>query len=269
MTQAGVEWEAWRCGTAHSPTGLFLALLLPGSAAVVMVPDPDERSIDRDDAQRVIRAGLSHLQPRGLHYAQGLVEPHALAQAALLEEVGFRHLAPLAYLERSASYPWVDPPRDSEAEWVPYGPATHARFADMVQATYEDSLDCPELAGLRPIHDVLAAHKASGLFDPDLWELAQIDGEPAACLLLSRLVQVPALEVVYMGVIPSWRGRGVGGLLLRRGLQRCRERKAGRLTLVVDDRNGPAKALYNRLGFEPVTHRDAWLYRWPAGTSGS
>jgi hypothetical protein len=34
----------------------------------------------------------------------------------------------MLYLERSARFPWVDPPPASAVEWVRYGPATHAAF---------------------------------------------------------------------------------------------------------------------------------------------
>jgi ribosomal protein S18 acetylase RimI-like enzyme len=129
-------------------------------------------------------------------------------------------------------------------------------------ATYNDSLDCPELTGLRPIEDILAGHRAAGQFDPRLWELFLVDDEPAGCLLLAPLHTAPSLEVVYMGVVPEHRGRGVGDALLRRALQQCREHGARLLTLAVDGRNAPAKRLYERFGLKTVARRDAYLYRW-------
>ena len=257
-----LRWEGLGCGSGTSASGLFLALLLPGSTAIVMIPTPGELGIDRDVQQRVTAVGLEHLRSRALHYAQALPAPEAHAQRLLLEQQGFRRLAPLVYLERDATYPWVDPPPAGEGAWIKFGEHTHEDFASTLPATYEDSLDCPELSGLRPVGDIIASHQASGPFDPGLWELLQVHGRIAACLLLARHAHAGALEVVYMGVVPSFRRRGIGSLLLRRALQRCREVGARRLTLVVDDRNKPGKRLYERFALRPVGRRDAYLLRW-------
>ena len=262
LAQCPVRWEGLRCGRPQAPTGLFFALLLPGRTAIVMVACPGEHGIDADDQLLVTQAGLEALGEHSLHCAQSLLEPDAVAKRALLEQVGFARLAPLVYLERDATYPWVEPPQPGKAEWLRYGAHTHAEFAATVQATYEDSRDCPELTGLRPIDDILAAHQAGGRFDPALWELARIDGQPAACLLLSPLVRAPLLEVVYMGVVPAFRRRGIGRILLRRAFEQCRATGARQLTVVVDDRNEPAKRLYAQFGLQAVARRDAYLYRW-------
>jgi len=262
LAQSALAWEGWRCGPAHTPRALLLAVLLAGRTAIVMIPSPSMPGIDSEDESHLIAAGLARLRERGLHYVQALLEPGAAGQHELLLRVGFQPLAPLTYLERDALYPWADPPARDEAEWVQYGARTHADFARIIPATYEDSRDCPELSGLRPIEDVLKAHQATGHFDPRLWELARIGGEDAACLLLTRLARDTVLDVVYMGVVPARRRRGIGGLLLRRALEQCRARNARRLTVVVDERNAPARRLYERFGFVRVTQREAYLYRW-------
>jgi ribosomal protein S18 acetylase RimI-like enzyme len=77
------------------------------------------------------------------------------------------------------------------------------------------------------------------------------------------MVHGPVLELVYMGVMPAWRRRGVGTLLLRRALARCREVGAKEITVVVDVRNTPARRLYERFAFTTVAQREAHLYRWP------
>jgi len=265
LTQSPVQWEGLRCGPCDAPSAVYFALLLPGRTAIVMVPSPGERGIEPADQLHATQVGLARLGERGLHYAQALVDPAAAAQSALLEQAGFRPLAPLDYLERDAVHPWVEPPAPDEAEWLDYEARTHREFAAVVLATYQDSLDCPELTGLRPIDDILAGHKASGRFDPRLWELARLEGRAAGCLLLARLTHAPMLEVVYMGVVPELRRRGVGGLLLRRALAQCRTAGARRLTVVVDHRNEPARRLYGRFALAPAARRNAYIYRWKRG----
>jgi GNAT superfamily N-acetyltransferase len=262
LLAASVGWEGLRLGPPGTPTALFFALRLPGRTAIVMIPALDTPGIDADAQLDITRAGLAGLRSHRFHYAQALLEPETGGRDALLRQVGFRFMAPLAYLERDALYPWSEPPADHEAEWVSYSADTHPLFADVIAGTYENTLDCPELSGLRPIEDVLASHRGSGRHEPELWGMARINNEPAGCMLLTWLTHAPCLDVVYMGVLPAFRGRGVGKLLLRWALQQCRAHRARRLTLVVDDRNTPAKRVYDEMHLRAVGRRDAYLYVW-------
>lgn len=259
VAQTGITCIGWRIGTRAHPLAVFVALLLPGDTAVVLpsAPSADAHAVAAHRA--ITDAALAALQTPTLRYYQALLDPHDAPRRTLLQSVGFWRLAPLSYLERSATFPWVDPPPADAATWCAYTPTRHAQFAAVVAATYTGSRDCPELNDLRTVEDALAAHRASGKSGTDLWELAEIDGDPSACLLLAEMTHGSALEVVYMGVTPPARGRGLGELLLKRALQQARTRRVKRLTLAVDERNTPACTLYDRLGFRPVGRRDAYV----------
>ena len=60
--------------------------------------------------------------------------------------------------------------------------------------------------------------------------------------------RTPELSIA---VLPGWRGRGVGGSLLRALMERARARGFAALSLSVNPDN-PALRLYERLGFEKV-----------------
>ncbi|MFH1745932.1 MAG: GNAT family N-acetyltransferase [Planctomycetota bacterium] len=257
-----LEWEGFRIGTSPRWSALALVLLLPGSTVIIMVPTPGEMGIDQRAQRELTMFVLKQLGHRKLNYVQALLLPEARGQRELLRATGFQHLAPLVYLERAVRYPWVPPPQVDESEWISFNKDSYDSFAATLLATYQDSLDCPELSGLRSIEDIIAGHQSSGVFDPAMWELLRLDGTCAGCLLLSPLAKTPSVEVVYMAVVPGYRRRGLGGMLLRRALQLCRQSRARTLTLVVDDRNAPAKALYQCFAFEPTARREAWLYRW-------
>lgn len=261
--EGGITWEGRFCGPETAPSAVVIALLLPGKTAIILPADPAVAHIDPAAQRDLTRSLLAELAPRGLHYAQALLEPTATGPRDLLKSVGFCPLAPLVYLERDARFPWVDPPDDDAGHWVPYNEQTRAAFAETVLATYVGSADCPELTGLRPIEDILAAHRASGVFDPELWELIEVDGQPVGCLLLGMLARGALLEIVYMGVVAEWRRRGIGQLLIRRAIAHCRTSTAQRLSVVSDGRNAAAVRLYERFAFTPVTRREALLYRWP------
>jgi ribosomal protein S18 acetylase RimI-like enzyme len=78
-------------------------------------------------------------------------------------------------------------------------------------------------------------------------------------LLLTAGADGDEWEVAYVGVVPEARGRGVGRELMHKAVFEARAAGAGRLTLSVDARNGPARALYREVGFEPFDRREVFL----------
>ena len=144
-----------------------------------------------------------------------------------------------------------------------YNAATHDAFSHLLVASYKNSLDCPELTGLRTPDDVIASHQAAGEFNPLLWQIARISGQDAGCILLSRMLHAPMAELVYVGVRREWRRRGIGKLLLRRALEQTVRIGATEITTVVDARNEPARQLYARFGFSETARRDAYILVWP------
>ena len=60
---------------------------------------------------------------------------------------------------------------------------------------------------------------------------------------------MPSLELAYMGIHPHFRGKGLGRLLLLRGLAQARREGFASVTLAVDSNNGPALSLYESMGF--------------------
>lgn len=254
-----LEWNAWRCRRGDRKTAALFVLLLPGKTAIAIFPAPDARDVVPEDQQALLAAGIRQLRERELHYLQALVETQAEGKRRLLEVAGFRHLTQLIYLRRDATYPWCDPPEPGEASWLAYDKAHHSAFVRVVAETYQNSQDCPELSGLRPVEDALAAHKAAGVFDPSLWELARVADEYVGCVLMARLTHGSLMELVYMGVVSSQRRRGIGSRLIRRALAQCRAVGIGELTAVVDQRNTPARQLYARFGFRPEAFREAYV----------
>jgi ribosomal protein S18 acetylase RimI-like enzyme len=78
-------------------------------------------------------------------------------------------------------------------------------------------------------------------------------------VLLNEVPQRATLELVYMGVVPAFRRRGVGRALLDRALRLAANEGFDRLCLAADVRNEPAQNLYAAAGLQPVLQRDAWL----------
>lgn len=88
---------------------------------------------------------------------------------------------------------------------------------------------------------------------PQACLVAEADGNVAGYLRLGPATPLPenahVLAVQGLAVHPAARRRGVAAALLTAAAARARERGARKLTLRVLGSNGPALALYERLGF--------------------
>lgn len=165
-------------------------------------------------------------------------------------------MADLLYLQAPVRRPAVSPTLPPTFGWQTYCPENHSLFADTISASYQHSLDCPALNGLRNIDDIIAGHKATGCFQPELWFLLLEADKPQAVLLLNTLANA-TLELVYLGLVPSARGRGLGNLLMQQTLACASRIGADRLYLAVDALNVPALKLYFRCGLQRVCAKTA------------
>lgn len=260
LSDTGAVCHGWAARDAASLVGVCAAVVLPGRTALLMPALPGAGGMTVAGCLAAGQAAMQELARLQLHYVQALCEPDLPERSSLLEELGLTRLTLLSYMERDPRYPWIAPPEPDRVEWITYSETTSARFRDLIERTYVDSLDCPGLNGLRPMEDVLAAHRAAGQFNPDLWQIARIDGADAGVVLLSRIANGRLMELSYMGVHPQARGRGTGRLLVRRAIAMCREVRAQRITLVVDESNTPARALYELMSFRVMTQRIAYCH---------
>ncbi len=126
-------------------------------------------------------------------------------------------------------------------------------------ATYQGSLECTGLSGLPAIEDVVVGHRATGEHDPSLWFVAKSEEVTLGVLLLSQVAGRSCFEVVYMGVDPEHRGRGVANSLLAHACRLGAENGISELILAVDRENTPARALYDRWAFKTIARRCAWI----------
>ena len=67
------------------------------------------------------------------------------------------------------------------------------------------------------------------------------------------------MELVYFGLVPLARGKGLGELLMQHTLHTAVAANARQLTLAVDARNTRALSLYHRHGLRQVCSRIALM----------
>lgn len=237
-----------------------LAVKSPGGTALCFASRPTGFG-RAEKISRTLRRACDHLQREGVVIAQGLLEPGERGERKVFERAGFQVLAQLSYLNRplgdSAGLDTVAWPKGTVIET--YSPDNHSDFLAALDASYEETRDCPALTGRRSLEDILAGHRATGEFHPSFWMLLRREGRIAGVLLLNPAPRVDAVELVYLGLAKWARGQGLGRLLVRLGIAAASARPEQAMTLAVDERNIPAMRLYKTCGFRRVFRRTALI----------
>jgi len=231
----------------------------PGAGRCAAAAPPRLLDWDGGLAARLVRAAAGMaVREGGVRLIQMLTAPDAGGPLArVLADAGFEPLATLAYLRRSTEAQDARRPDRPDLAWRTYSRLRHRKFARTISATYEDSLDCPRLAGLRPVGDTLETHKHTGTFSPRTWRLALAGGEPVGAVLVNNLQGRG--ELVYLGVVPGARRRGIGRALVDRAIRDTAELGLPAMGLAADAANGPAMRLYERAGFHEIRRRLVWF----------
>ncbi len=231
----------------------------PGHTSAVYLPNATPEDQPTNVPLALLAEAERQARDRQTSFLQAIIPVNAAKERQVYREAGFQHLADLIYMESDVTQPLPDDRSPPAMTLQTYSAENHQLFARMVLESYEHSLDCVGLNGVRDIEDILATHRATGVFDPATWFVALADGEPAGVLLLSAIPEQSAYEVVYMGLRPSHRQKGYASALLAHAVRTARDRAALRLTLAVDVQNSPARRLYARFGFCEVARRSAWV----------
>jgi ribosomal protein S18 acetylase RimI-like enzyme len=226
--------------------------------------------------------------PKPVRLAQALLDAREKDVGSALRSAGFLDVGELAYMRRNLprTGPSKDFDLDSQNPW-PSGIRV-ASVDELIREghspqeiddwlcvaldkSYADTLDCPELCGMRETPDVLESHRAVGQYDPSLWWIVLENGVPEGCQLFNVSQEHDSVELVYVGLSPKIRGKGIGSSLLAYGILSLYKhsigesargpypviRGSGGLTCAVDTRNRPALQLYKRMGFTKFGQR------WP------
>jgi ribosomal protein S18 acetylase RimI-like enzyme len=226
------------------------------------------------DVAAAIREAARRLDPAQVRIVQVLLDNGQELEAQALMAAGFGKLAHLIYMQKAiaateAGRPLTIAPPLRRITW---SDDRYDAFANAILASYEQTLDCPGLLGLRDIGDIIAGHQATGRFVPELWQTiceqpgpgrAELDaaggGGPVAVMLLCDLPHRQALELVYLGVSVPYRGQGWARRLVEHAVHLARQRGCDKIMLAVDEHNTPALKLYRSMHFTATSRRTALI----------
>jgi mycothiol synthase len=254
------------------------ALIVPqvGRTAMIFLSGPGpsracgDASRQLSDRVSVLRAAMSGADGAlgdALQLFQALPAPEEIWGIEAFGGAGMTRLGDLAYLRRPFTLPG-----DGVDEAWPAGVAVRrvgrldgggggelAALRRALERTYEGTLDCPGLCALRTVDDVIESHKSAGNFERAHWWLIEADGDAEGCVLLSPSFETRSLELVYMGLGPRLRGRGLAASVLRFAIRRAQRLGLDEISCAVDLINEPARSLYARLGFTEFARRIAFV----------
>jgi len=220
-----------------------------------------------------------HAYPERVNLIQALAMPHEDWAIEAYLMAGMRRIAELAYLAKPLTLGMAKPihqhtgmivcadgqpwPEGVSVRSLRSGGSEDRLLAQALEASYEGTLDCPELAGMRSTSDIIDSHRAVGEYDPTLWWLVEYQGQPMGCVLLNRCPQTHAavegcVELVYIGIAPALRGCKLGQRLLNSAIAASASLERS-IRCALDTRNTPARRMYDQLGFSATSTRVAFV----------
>ena len=226
---------------------------------------PDHRR--RGHGRRLVEAAADVVRQRGDEVLQLYVPSHLPESIAFARATGFVH--------RSSLWQFQLPPDQVATVPRPEFPE------DVVVRTWDDARDTDYDAWSAFMLDAFEGHPTPMHWTPALIRhVHDAPGfDPGGVLLVAEaaapehLVAFCRIEVAdpdqpvgertgdvgLIGVLPSWRGRGLGRELLRWGVTALRERGVRQVELSVEAANERATALYRAHGFVPAIEWPHWV----------
>lgn len=237
--------------------GVAWGQVSPGKTGIVWPPRL-LKGQPPDVATTLLQSIDQHLQQAHVRIAQALLQTPQGPAAEQLRQGGYQHTAELLYLFCPTTN-LVTAAHDAELNFEAYSYDQRDRLARLIEETYIETQDIPALNGVREIQDVIEGYERTGDFAPQLWLFVQAQGRDVGVLLLADHPRQNQFELIYMGLIPTARGRGWGAKLAGHAQQLTMAAGRERLVLAVDALNDPAIRAYTRVGFVEWFRRSVFL----------
>jgi mycothiol synthase len=248
------------CRDGDKLVGVMVALAMAGAAALIWPPQtgggPEQPAIE----DKLIDCAVAWLRQNGCKLAQALLGPDDTSAAQPLMRRGFLRITNLHYLQKNLTPACFEETEPTRLGCQDYATCDRALFEATLLRSYQDTLDCPELNDVRTAGEVIDGYRAVPGCREDGWWLAWHEDRPVGVLIVAPTQGLPTWELLYVGLVPEVRGRGLGTELTRKALAVAWAAGAERMTLTVDSRNHPARRLYAALGFEEFDQRAVYLH---------
>ncbi len=262
-------------------------MLYPGKLAVITGPvlSGDRRTCNHEQVSLEAANLCSTLaqlaiQNWSVEMVQATVPFESEFESTALRSAGFRYLATLHQLVMILPRMEASSAVGDSSDWQRVHESDLPLVLDWLNATYKDTLDCPELSNLRSTPNALQGYwkLATGsncrrivgeLVTLPVWwmKLDRSDNLPKPCIQAAYMltpIQHATWELTYFGVAWQYRKQGLGKSMLEHVLKYLTDLKTRQLFAYVDSRNDPAIKLYDQAGFRLAGSWNAWHYPIPS-----
>ncbi len=251
----------WKLGimTQGRLVGSALGVVSPGKVAMILASPCTPETALSDTVTQALEMLEQKARHAGLAILQSLIPRDCADRAQVLSKAGYAFLADMSYLVLEVP-PSIPPePRHPDIVVEDYRSVGEVVFRNTLGRTYEGSLDCPGLNGVRTMEEIVLSHRHTGIHDPRLWLMAKVGTDPVGVVLLTQVPLQAAMEIVYVGVVPEARGCSYGSYLVRLAIENAVRTRCEHLMLAVDHRNHHARKIYASFGFKETDRRHAWV----------
>ncbi len=215
----------------------------------------------RGHASALVEAALPYVRDvLGYPYLLLYVPPGDTPGRGFAEARGFAYRASLYWMERPADDPCPAPDFPGGMLTRPWEPGRDS-VADLVDLSNATFADHPTPVSWTEA--VIGAVCAAPEFDPrDILLVAPADDPDRAVAFCRARVyrddEPPYGEVKLIGVLPPWRGRGLGRALLRWGVRHLQGSDVPTIALAVSAANEHALRMYETHGFRRAVEWPQW-----------
>src|SRR5438128_308372 len=167
--------------TPGSLAGVQVCIPLAGKSGLFWLPQVEAGWEGSDLGQHLVQSAVAWVRQRGAKLAQAILHPSDVVRAVPLLRCGFHRITRLQYLRHELSD--VAPLPALPARLQPFSPNLESLFQQTLLRSYDDTLDCPELNGVRTVEEIIEGHRAQGIWRQELWWLAWVNDVPAGVVM--------------------------------------------------------------------------------------
>ncbi|MGP8291242.1 GNAT family N-acetyltransferase [Vreelandella zhanjiangensis] len=216
-------------------------------------------------AQALLRAAYRWIAEQGITFCHTVLPPSHYAWEATLLAHSMTRLAELHYLSGSITSPLASSANKPAAiQLQAFTELDESAQKALIDDVSQESLDCPGLREALSSEALLAGFYQKAPQAPHHWYSVHVAGQSVGVLLLSPLKD-RCWELLLMGVVREWRGKGIGREVLQAAFRLAAQEGATEMMLTVDALNTPALRLYQRAGL--ARYAEQRLLAWKAPLS--
>jgi len=213
-------------------------------------------------AGKLIDLYLRQMQATGIAQVQALVDANDVAAKLAMLNSSFRQVTTVKHLVFDLSLSRFNPNLSRLSSTFQLRPACEFPrdcVDQLVAETFEATLDCPDLDGVRSSAEVVGGFLESKPWDENLpWWVLCKGSTPVGCSFVNPHPK-SVFELAYVGLVPAVRGQGLGRVLVEAAIADCSSRGGEYLATAVDTQNWPAQEIYRSLCFSELRELGVWL----------